>query len=256
MSEKHVTRQDQAHPTVFHEVLNSKLPEEDKTVDRLADEALSVVSAGNETVSWALTVATYHILANPTILRKLKTELAAAIPDPNEVIPATKLEQLPYLNAIYKEALRLSYGMSCRLQRIPHEPLLFPAPGKDWLIPPGTPVSMTSVLVHHDESIFPNSKEFNPERWLENPRLWKYMVSYGAGSRVCLGQYLASSEMHLWLASVFCRYGTEEVSFPGDEGKLELIDTDVSDVEIVADRIIPAVKKGSEGVRIRVTLNR
>ena len=255
MNDKHITRQEQTHPTVFHELLNSKLPEEDKTVDRLADEALSVVSAGNETVSWALTVATYHILASPHILHNLKTELLSAIPHPSETIPATKLEQLPYLNAIYKEALRLSYGMSCRLQRIPHGPLLFSTAAKEWLIPPGTPVGMTSVLVHHDESIFPNSKEFRPERWLENPRLWKYMISYGAGSRVCLGQYLASSEMHLWLAAIFRRFGTEQVSFADDEGRLRLVDTDVSAVEIVADRVIPAVKKGSTGVQVHVTLN-
>jgi len=256
LSENNISYQDQSHKTVFHELLNSKLPEEDKSVDRLADEALSVVQAGNETVSWTLTVATYHILANPEILRKLKTELAATIPDPEADIPASRLENLSYLNAIYKEALRLSYGMSCRLQRVPLEPLPFSAPGREWIIPAGTPVSMTSILLHHDPAIFPNDKEFLPERWIEDPKLWKYMVSYGAGSRSCLGQNLASAEIHLWLTAVFRRFGTKDVKFEGDEGTIELVDTDIFDVEVAADRVIPAVRKGSEGVRIRVKLNK
>lgn len=256
MSEKDHAHHDQEHATIFHELLHSKvLPDADKSIARLSDEALSVVSAGNETVSWALTVATYHILADAAIARALKTELKAAMPDPEMHVSATALEQLPYLNAVYKEALRLSYGMTCRLQRVPHEPLRFESGGREWVIPAGTPVSMTSLLIHHDESIFPNSREFRPERWIGNPGLWRYMVSYGAGSRVCLGQSLASSEMHLWLAALFRRFGTAEVRFEDDEGVVELVDTDVSDVACVADRIIPAVKKGSKGVRIRVSLN-
>jgi hypothetical protein len=60
--------------------------------------------------------------------------------------------------------------------------------------------------------------------------------------------------MHLWLAAIFRRFGSKEVQFDGDEGYIELVETDVSDVEVAADRVIPAVKKGSKGVRIRVTL--
>jgi cytochrome P450 len=64
---------------------------------------------------------------------------------------------------------------------------------KDYLIPAGTPVSMTSVDVHHDERIYPNSRSFIPERWLDNPKtengsnLNRYFVAFGKGARSCLG---------------------------------------------------------------------
>lgn len=52
-------------------------------------------------------------------------------------------------------------------------------------------MSMSSYLVHHDESIFPDSYSFKPERWIEvgdnSDRLTKYMVSFTRGSRACLG---------------------------------------------------------------------
>jgi cytochrome P450 len=154
---------------------------------------------------------------------------------------------------VIKEGLRLGCGVSSRLQRIPHEPLLFPdfTKHRDWIIPAGTPVSMTSMLVHHDESIFPNSEKFQPERW-EDPRLEQYLVAFSKGSRQCLGMNLAWAEMHLWVSSVFRRFGSQVIRFEGDEGVLELVETDLEDVRIVADRFVPIVKEGSNGVRVRV----
>ena len=127
-----------------------------------------------------------------------------------------------------------------------------PAPDRDWVIPPGTPVSMTSALIHHDESIFPESYDFQPERWIGNPGLDRYLVSFSKGSRSCVGINLAYAEMYLWLAGVFRRYGSPEVRFKTDEGALELFETDRSDVEMWADRFIPVVKPGSKKARFRV----
>jgi cytochrome P450 len=44
--------------------------------------------------------------------------------------------------------------------------------------------------MHHNESIFPDSYKFLPERWLdmtERKKLDKYMVSFSKGSRSCVG---------------------------------------------------------------------
>lgn len=252
LNEKPSTHSDLEHPAIFHELLNSNLPPEEKTVERLADEARVIVGAGQETVSWVLTVITCHLLSNPTVLRTLKTELATTMPDPDVSIPDATLANLPYFSAVIKEGLRLGYGVCTHLARVPHEPLVFSTGDREWVIPPGTPVGMTSALIHHDESIFPNSKDFRPERWIEDPRLDRYLVSFSKGSRACLGMNLAYAEMHLWLSGIFRRYGSKEVRFESDEGVLELVDTDISDVEIVADRFVPVVKPESKGVRVRV----
>jgi len=252
LNEKNAGIKDPEHPTVFDELLDSKLSPEEKSVDRLTEEAQVIVVAGAETTAWALVVAVYHLLANPSLLQRLKIELAQAIPDPSIMTPQTTLENLPYLSAVIKECLRLSYGASSRLQRVPHEPLIFPTETKEWVIPAWTPVSMTSVIMHHQESIFPNSKEFNPERWIEDPHLDKYLVSFSKGSRSCLGMNLAYAEMYLWLSGVFRRFGSKEVRFEVDEGILELVNTGIEDVEIWADRLIPLLKPEREGVKICV----
>jgi cytochrome P450 len=91
------------HPTIFRDVLNSNLPDSDKSVDRLTQEATSVVGAGMETTKWVLTVGTFHLLDNPPVLARLKAELTEAMPDSSAVLSYSDLEKLPYLGAVIQE---------------------------------------------------------------------------------------------------------------------------------------------------------
>jgi cytochrome P450 len=109
---------------------------------------------------------------------------------------------------------------------------------------------MTSYLIHHDEAIFPKPYEFNPQRWLDNPRLDKYMVSFSKGTRQCVGINLAYAELYTTLACIFRRYGGPESE--GPDGKFELFETTIEDVEMASDMFIPFVKKGSKGIRVFV----
>ncbi|KAH8594893.1 cytochrome P450 [Bisporella sp. PMI_857] len=239
--------------TIFDELLDSKLSPEEKFVERLNDEATLLIVAGSETTAWTLTVALYHLLANPVVLRRLKNELFEMIPDPTTRTPLPVLENLSYLKAVVKEALRLSYGATSRLSRVSHEPLIFATAEKEWVIPPSTPVSMTSVLLHHNERIYPNPRKFDPRRWLDNPRLERYLASFSKGSRQCAGMHLAHAELYLWLAGVFRSFGSKDVRFESDEGILELVDTEVEDVELWADSFLPVIAPGRKGVIFRVT---
>lgn len=244
------------HPTVFQEILDSKLPDEEKTISRLAQDGGTVVGAGTVTTAWALSVATFYLVSQPTTLEKLKTELQSAIPDPfAKALDLVTIERLPYLSAIIQESLRLSYGLVSRQPRIsPDEVITYvdPATGQEWRIPPGTPVSMTSLLVLQDPTLFPNPEQFRPERWIENPRLDRYQVAFNKGTRICLGINLAYAELYLMLAGIFRSYGSVAFSLPGDVGRLELFETDVSDVACVRDGLVPLPKADSKGVRFRV----
>jgi hypothetical protein len=62
--------------------------------------------------------------------------------------------------------------------------------------------------------------------------------------------------MALVIARVFRRYGGkfggEETRFDGDEGVLELWETDERDVTIILDDTVPKPWSGSKGIRIMV----
>lgn len=85
-----------SQPTVFHELLKSNLPPQERTHSRLWQEGQTVVGAGAELPN-ALVVTTYHMLANPEKLARLKAELNTAMPDPEASVKWKQLERLPYL---------------------------------------------------------------------------------------------------------------------------------------------------------------
>lgn len=159
-----------------------------------------------------------YLLSNPRALARLRAELFEAIPPTPDSSPAdlpswATLEQLPYLSACVLEGLRLGYGVVTRLARIAETETLVltddepqsPHRGKTWSIPPGTPVGMSAYHVHHDERVFVNSREYWPERWLDEDgkrdrRLEGYLLSFSKGSRQCVGMNLAQAELYLGLA--------------------------------------------------------
>jgi cytochrome P450 len=178
------------HPTIFHELLNSDLPVEEKSDARLGDEAQLIVAAGLITTSWALSVSSFYIIGNPQIYQNLFQELRAAGFTSKAPLDWHRLEQLPYLNGCVHEAVRLSHGVATRSPRLaPDAELQYGS----WVIPRNTPVSMTNVDILMNDKIFPKPKEFIPERWMNNPNLDRYFVGFGKGSRQCLGLKYVSS---------------------------------------------------------------
>ncbi|KHN98727.1 Cytochrome P450 [Metarhizium album ARSEF 1941] len=235
---------DVSHPTILHDLLSSKLlPDREKLPARLAQEGQILVQGGTLTSSWALSLATFHLVNQAPILRKLRDELFDAIPDADEVTPLAKLESLPYLRAVVRETLRYSIGTSGRLSRIAvNEEFLIHdhERRREWRIPAGTVVSMSPYMTVMDESIFPDPSGFHPERWLnDGDRLDKYLTVFGGGTRSCLGKALALAEMYLVLAKLFRRWGGDGDVRPGDTGVLRIFETTPRDCQMASDYFIP-----------------
>ncbi|EDO01120.1 hypothetical protein SS1G_03594 [Sclerotinia sclerotiorum 1980 UF-70] len=226
--------------TVFHELLESKLPPKELERDRLRDEAFSLVTAGSGTTAYVLRGTSYHISANPRISELLHEELKSAIPDPLKPLSLPELEKLPYLTAVIQEGLRLADPVTHRIGR-QYPEKSFQCNGKT--IPAGTIMNMTALLTHQNEKIFPEPEVFKPERWLEteNKRLEHYLVTFNRGTRSCLGINLARAELYLILASVYRQF-----------------DFDVSqvirarDIDVSRDYILGAQARDTPGILVKV----
>ncbi|KAL8849537.1 MAG: hypothetical protein Q9221_005471 [Calogaya cf. arnoldii] len=248
--------------TVFGSLLESELPPSEKSLQRMIGEGFSLFAAGTETVSWALTVITYHLLNQPALLSKLTAEVDQAIEDdnndsaePGQIPSWAALEKRPYLRAVIHEGLRLSYGVASRTSRIAMgEDLLYcgewtpkgsPRSKKvEHMIPRGYAVGMSSVITHHDESVFPDSHSFVPERWLDEKgqhrkQLDHALLAFSKGSRSCVGINLAYCELYLLLAMLAVRV------YP----RLQLYDTMEKDVAYDHDFFNPFPVWDSKGVR-------
>ncbi|EAW15304.1 cytochrome P450 [Aspergillus clavatus NRRL 1] len=173
-------------------------------LDYLAAEAFTFIDAGVDTAGRTLAAAVYHILRDPIIEKKLRDELdkSDAWTSGALEVDVRKLWNLPYLNAIIKEAHRIWPALPGPLPRVvPPEGLQVDS----YFIPGGTIVSATHHSLHFDEDIFPEPNRFNPERWLRNDRtdLDRYLNPYSRGSRACIGINLAQAELLLAVADMF-----------------------------------------------------
>ncbi|KAF2171562.1 hypothetical protein M409DRAFT_18674 [Zasmidium cellare ATCC 36951] len=174
---------------------------------QIKDEAYSVLVAAADTTGNAMTVAAFNVLRDQSIYRKLVAELEEIFPDPTKDLSFITLERLPYLTAVIKEGLRLSFGVMSRLPRV------VPSPGStfyDHFLPAGTAISMSGWMMHRDPEVFPDPMKFDPERWMKGAeefrRLDRNMVPFGRGSRQCVGMPLAYAELYITLGTLFRRF--------------------------------------------------
>ncbi|PCD20223.1 hypothetical protein AU210_016694 [Fusarium oxysporum f. sp. radicis-cucumerinum] len=79
--------------------------------EAIKDQLLTLLAAGHETTASSLTWACYLLTKHPEIQAKLREEITEALPEDlnndRAVDLAGILEQLPYLNGIMYETLRL-----------------------------------------------------------------------------------------------------------------------------------------------------
>ena len=195
---------------------------------------MTIDREGTESTAKSVTIAHYHLLANAKIRSRLREEMRRLSPCPS----LTDLQQLPYLNAIIAEANRLSFGITGRNCRVaPDESLRYGS----YIIPPGTPMSMSSLCIHTNERIFPDPWTFNPDRWLgaDAAVRSKYQFAFGRGPRRCIGINLAQAELCMVIAAV-ARY------------EMQLFETDRDDVTFRHDYHIAHPRLDSKGVVVLV----
>ncbi|SPO04666.1 related to cytochrome P450 CYP3/CYP5/CYP6/CYP9 subfamilies [Cephalotrichum gorgonifer] len=226
-------------PTIVHQIVRSGLSRSEKSFDRVFEDVSTVTGAGFETTASVLRLVLFSLYSNVDILERVRTELAsAAESQASGDLELTTLQQLPYLTACVMEGLRLSPAIATRMARVAPDRDLFYG---DQRIPAGTPVGMTSILLHTDEKYYSEPNRFNPDRWMD-PDPWKIgdklFVPFSKGTRMCLGMHLAWADMYLITSTIVRRFDfqfpsakagdflcTSDQFAVGTSGKGELIAT-------------------------------
>jgi cytochrome P450 len=177
--------------------------------------------AGADTTAITLNAALYFALKNPAVWRRLQDELSAVPSEPSTaIVPFKTAQDLPYLNAVIREAMRMHPGVAMCLERyVPDEGLTLP---NGQFIPGGCTVGMNPYVLARNKSVWGEDAElFRPERWLRDNReteeefqeRLKRMnaadLTFGAGSRVCIGRNLGMMEVYKVMATLVARYEIE-----------------------------------------------
>lgn len=171
---------------------------EPMTDQELRDEMMTLLFAGHETTATALAWALYWIHWLPEVAAKVLQELVELGPNPDPMAIA----RLPYLNAVCQETLRIYPVGLFAFSRILNEPWSL----MGYAFEPGTVFSICIYQLHHRPDLYPNPKQFRPERFLERQFSPYEYFPFGGGNRRCIGAAFALFEMKLVLATILSRW--------------------------------------------------
>lgn len=168
--------------------------------DLLLSPIFAAQDASGTAIAWSL----YWIHRLPAIRARLLEELDSLgeNPDPMNIVT------LPYLSAVCNEALRIYPTQLFAFPRLVESTVQM----MGYELNPGTILIANIYSTHQREDLYPNPKEFQPERFLEKQFSPYEFIPFGGGSRICIGGAFALFEMKLVLATILSHYELELVS--------------------------------------------
>lgn len=193
----------------------------------LLDQSMTIITAGHETTSTALSWTTYLLTQHPDIQEHLRKEIRSDLPSPSDSSPmsAETLDALPYLHAVCNEGMRLYSPV----------PMIPPSAVIDTTllgisIPKGTNVRASPWASSKSEHLWGGSAlEFNLDRWLEGGASSKggtdshynYMA-FSQGARNCIVASFAKVEFAACLAALIGRFDIKLEQY-GQSNEVEIL---------------------------------
>ncbi len=167
-------------------LMRARTEEGEALTDReLRDELLTLVLAGHETTANQLAWTWERLVRWPEALERL-TAAVREDDGADEVVEETINESMRSRPVVPMIGRRVS--VPWRLG--------------EYAVEAGGPISMSILLIHHREDIYPDPFSFRPERWEGvKPDTYRW-IPFGGGVRRCLGAALAMAEQRAVLTAM------------------------------------------------------
>jgi cytochrome P450 len=172
------------------------------TEDEVIGHAGVIFAAGHETTSNALTWTLFLLSQHPQVAANLVDELQGVLGGNAPTLE--QLGQLPYLDKVVKESLRIIPPVPLN-HRIIHTDTEIAGHA----IPTGAELFVSIYHTHHDPELYTEPNRFHPERWATiNPDAFQFNP-FSAGPRMCIGAPFALQEMKLILSIILQQFRAE-----------------------------------------------
>ncbi|KAJ7234370.1 cytochrome P450 [Mycena haematopus] len=226
--------------------------------DRLPDaevlgQMTTLIFAATETTATSLARILYLLAQNPDVQDRLRDELSQAKQQDAGDINYDQLMQLPYLDAVCRETLRLHPPTPFNLRTTLVDavlPLATPLRGCDGAdinalhVPRGTDIMLSIQNANCDTGVWgSDAAEWKPARWLAPlpetvtsapaTGVYQHLLTFSGGPRACIGFRFSQLEMKVVLAVLLPEFqvslGKQQVDWtlgfiaqPSVEGKQQL----------------------------------
>ncbi|KAJ5609072.1 Benzoate 4-monooxygenase [Penicillium herquei] len=175
--------------------------------EELTAEALTQLIAGSDTTSNTSCAILYWCVRTPGVVANLHKVLDEAIPKDVDVPTYAMVKDIPYLQWVISETMRIHSTSAMGLAReIPEgsNPITI----ADQTFYPGDILSVPSYTIHRSQEIWgKDAEEFVPGRW-ENvtARQKAAFIPFSHGPRACVGRNVAEMELLVIVATVFSQF--------------------------------------------------
>ena len=135
----------------------------------------------------------------------------------NEIDDFDKRGLLKHPVPLFEQVKQMTYFKACHLEVTrfyPSTPMIIPRyvseGGMDLFgmhAPAGTEIGANPYVIQRDKNVFgEDAHEFRPERWLEDEKkatfMEKHILTWGYGTRICLGKNIALMETYKLMCQV------------------------------------------------------
>jgi len=174
----------------------------------ILDECMTFLVAGHDTcahtMAWCLyLIATHHEVEQKILGELRQTCVVEGKDGPKLDLNHENLNNLRYLWCVIQETFRLYPPIAIALRTCTEADTL-----GDYPIPPGTAIGLFFYALHRHPQYWPNPDSFLPERFYTPPTLGTF-GPFSWGKRSCIGQYFATVELKLILATLIWNFHFE-----------------------------------------------
>lgn len=175
---------------------------------------------GSDSVSTMMAATLFYLSRYPYCYEKLVSAIRSSFASGDE-ITKDSLSSCQYLRACMDETMRMTPTIATTLWREVLDPGISL---EDAYISPGVVVGCSLYTIHHNESAFPGSFTYNPDRWIEskdNPmdRIEAQREAFRPflfGSRECVAKSMAYAELSITIAKMLWYFDFRRPAGPLD----------------------------------------
>jgi cytochrome P450 len=154
------------------------------THSEIADQLLTLLTAGHETTATTLAWAVERLRRHPAVLRELVEEADAGGSALREAAILEVQRTRPVIDLVGRQVKADNFELG------------------RWTLPKGLAILVSIASIHQDEKIFPNPQAFDPSRFVAaKPDLYAW-IPFGGGTRRCIGAAFANMEMNVVLRTL------------------------------------------------------
>ena len=173
---------EESKKTLFAELVNTNKGDVGLSNYEIAEHMIFLLLAAHDTTTITLTNSIYNLSRNEDFLSDIRQEALEV--DPLDI---SSLKNGNFAESIFQEAIRFNPPVPFSIRRVMRDTKI-----QDYPVSGGTYLTISPLLLHHDERHWDNPSNFDPYRFIDPSYTNKAYFPFAGGAHTCIGKFFAS----------------------------------------------------------------